>query len=722
MYKNPNLTPEERAKDLLSKMTIEEKFAQLHIHLKLNEVYEEFCKTGEFEVRGGTFGTPASQDTINKMQEYALTKTRLGIPILFAYEAIHGFMHPNATTFPQCGGIGGSFDVEAVGEMADIIGMETRAAGIRQVYAPNVDISRDPRWGRVHENYGEDPYLNGEMGAAYVKNLQKHNVAATAKHFVAYGIPEGGINLSPSHVGEREIREVMLEPFQRCIDEGVMSVMPSYAEIDGEPVHGSTKWLQDILRKEMGFDGAIVSDYAGIDMMCYFHNVAEKHEDAGRRALIAGVDIEAPDVYGYNDALKEQIEKGEFDIKYLDEAVYNVLLLKFRLGLFEDPYTIPENFNKMHSEKATELCRRIEEESILLLENDGILPLDEKKVGKVAVIGNNAKDSYMGGYTVINDRRVDFYDGIVNRLGKENVLYSMGCGPIQYTDKMIAEAVETAKQADTVLLVLGDCSSTGGGVAGEEEVGKHVTCGEGYDVTDLGFMPSQKKLFDAITALGKPTVLVLYGGRPFAIMEEVKKVNAFMFCFGAGDQSGNAFANLIFGDKSPSAKLSMSFPQSVGHIPCYYNYKTSARGRFYWRHGSVENPGRDYVISTPDPWYPFGYGLSYTKLEYSNLTAEKLGEGKIKATVDIENKGDFDIFESVLLFVKAHKCPTTPFIKKLRKFKKVNIKKGEKVTVEFVLDSKDFTYIDNDYKTQILEAKHALMVEDLVCDIEYEAK
>ena len=419
MYKNPNLSPEERAKDLLSKMTLDEKFAQLHIHLKLNDVYDEFCKTGKFEVRGGTFSTPKSQDTINKLQDYAINKTRLGIPMLFAYEAVHGFIHPKATAFPQCAGIGGSFDLEAFGQMADIIGREVRAAGIRQVYAPNVDISREPRWGRVHENFGEDPYLAGEMGAVYVKNVQKHNVAATAKHFIAYGVPEGGINLAPAHIGEREIREVMLEPFQKCIDAGVMSVMPSYGEIDGEPVHGSVKYLQDILRKEMGFDGAIVSDYSAIDMMHYFHNVGEEKVDVGRLALKAGVDIEAPDIYGYNDDLKKEIENGEFDIKYLDAAVYNVLLLKFRLGLFEDPYTIPEDYENLYSEEAQKLCLRLDEESILLLENDGILPLDEKKVGKVALIGNNVKESFTGGYTCRTDHRVDLYEGIVSRLGEE---------------------------------------------------------------------------------------------------------------------------------------------------------------------------------------------------------------------------------------------------------------------------------------------------------------
>ena len=306
---------------------------------------------------------------------------------------------------------------------------------------------------------------------------------------------------------------------------------------------------------------------------------------------------------------------------------------------------------------------------------------------------------------------------MVNRLGENRVLYAKGCNPISCTDEMISEAVKTAKKADVVFLVLGDQATVGGGIAGAAEKNREVTCGEGYDMHTLDLPPSQQKLFEEISKLGKSTVLVLYAGRPYAIPEYVKKVNAFMFSFGGGEQSGNAFCNLIFGDKSPSAKLSVSFPKSVGHLPCYYNYKPSARGSLYQKHGSIENPGRDYVLSSPNAWYPFGYGLSYTTLDYSNLTA-KCADGKVFVTVDIENTGKYDIFESVLLFVKALYAPVTPFVKRLRSFKKVYIKAGEKVTVDFTLDDGDFTYVDLDCKTVKLPGKYKILIDKLDRDIE----
>lgn len=709
----------DKAKEILSKMTLDDKILQMSIYGNLNKAYDEYLQNGKIELRAGTFHNPIEEKNLNELQDYCLNKTKLGIPLMPATESLHGVQDKDATVFPQCAGLGCSFDRESVFEMADIIGNEARAKGIRQVYAPCVDIPRDPRWGRLQESYGEDPYLVGEMGAQYVKGIQKHNVAACAKHFIAYGVPEGGINLAPTHMGEREMREVTLEPFKKLIDAGVMSIMPAYNEIDGEPVHGSVKYLRSLLRDELGFDGVVVSDYGAVQMLHTFQKVAGDDLEAGKLAINAGVDIEAPYLFGYGEKFKAAVLKGEIDEKLIDEAVLNILVLKLKLGLFENPYTDHERIKQMHSEKAVDLALRLDEESILLLENDGILPLDEKKIGKVAVIGNNGKESSPGDYIDLTENCVDFYSGMVNRLGEERVLYAKGCNPISYTEEMITKAVETAKQADVVFLVLGDQAAVGGGVAGAAEKNKEITCGEGYDMHTLDLPPSQRRLFDEITKLNKPTILVLYAGRPYTLEQDINKVNAFMFSFGGGEQSGNAFANLIFGDKSPSAKLSVSFPKSVGHIPCYYNYKPSARGTLYGRHGSVENPGRDYVLSSPNAWYPFGYGLSYTKLEYSNLTAEKLENGKVKVKVEVENTGDYDIYESVLLFVKALYAPVTPFVKRLRNFTKVYLKAGEKKTVEFTLTEEDFTYVDLNFKTTVLYGKHKILIDKLECDLEY---
>lgn len=716
MYRDPTIAPELRAKDLLSQMTLEEKFQQMGIYVNVNEA-AELVDTGELEPRFGTFSPPKDTETVKRIQDYCLHKTRLGIPMLIAFEGQRGLVHPDATVFPQCAGIGGSFNRELVAQMGDTIGKEAATMGIRQLYAPNVDIPRDPRWGRMQEGYGEDPYLTGEMGSLYVKGVQEHNVAATVKHFIAYGVPEGGINLATVHMGEREMREVTLEPFIKCFRAGALSVMPAYNELDGEPIHGSKRILQDLLRDELGFDGAVISDYGAIRQLHTLQRVAPDALTAGKMAIEAGVDVEAPYYVGYGEEFQEAVRKGEIDEALIDRAVLNLLTLKFRLGLFEDPYACVNG--ALRTPNAVSLTRKLEEESILLLENDGILPLNENTCGKVAVIGNNAKDSFLGDYMEFCDGCISFYEGMVNRLGADRVLYAKGCNPISATDAMIEEAVAVAQKADTVFLVLGDSAIAGGGEGGAEaEPIKEVTCAEGYDMHDLNFPPSQRRLFDAITALGKKVILVLYAGRPYTLEQDIHKVNAFMFSWGGGEQSGNAFANLIFGDRSPSAKLAISFPKSVGHIPCYYNYKPSARGRAYKKHGSIENPGRDYVLSSPNAWYPFGYGLSYTKVAYSDLTAKTLENGNVQVSVTVENVGNYHIDESVLLFLQTLYAPITPFVKRLRNFEKVHLAKGEKKCVSFTLTDEDFTYVDVNYKTVKLPGKYKIMIEDLELEID----
>lgn len=723
-YKDKNLSPEERAEDLLSRMTLDEKLLQISFSSTVERLKDEIEKTGKYTPCYGTFHLPPDVNLVKVFQDYAINNTRLGIPLIMNGEALHGLVNarglandPQCTVFPQCLGLGCSFNPENVQKMGEIIGKEARAWGMRQVYAPNVDIPRDPRWGRTQENFGEDPYLTGKMGAAYVRGVQSQGVATTVKHYLAYGVPEGGINIAPAHIGEREIREVMLEPFEECIKAGTMAIMPSYNEVDGDPIHGSIKYMREILRDELGFDGVTVSDYGAIRMLNDLHFVASTKAEAGKLALEAGIDVEAPWPEGYNEEFRQGLENGDIDMALLDEAVLRILKLKFRLGLFEDPYPQYEKLSEVHSPEAVELALKMDEESILLLENDGILPLDEKKVGKVAVIGNNACPTFMGDYTAGNKHYVDFLSGIENRLGKENVLYARGCNPVTVNDEMIDKAVETAKKADTVFLVLGACAGEGGGVPGQEqEVKKEITDSEGYDLTTLDLLPSQRRLFDAVTALGKPCVLVMYSGRPQTLKEDVKKVNALLYSFGGGEQTGNAMANLIFGDKTPSAKLAISFPNETGSIPCYYNYKYSARG-FYKCPGTAEEPGQDYVTCSPDAWHSFGYGLSYTKLNYSNLKAEVLDNKEVAVSVDIENVGNYDICENVLVFIRTMYAPTTPFVKKLRAFKKVDIAIGEKVTVNFTLTPDDFTYIGLDMKKAYATGVQKIMIEDLECEI-----
>ncbi len=720
MYRDVNLSSEQRANELLKLMTIDEKIDQMLFMGEIHKYYSRLTNGEDVKLRGGISGELSKvddEDCLDKVCKYIVENSRLGIPVLYGTECLHGVYHPKATVFPQSAGLGCSFNRENIYKMAEILGMEARAVGIRQVMAPDVDVARDPRWGRMQETYGEDTYLVGEYGAQYVKGVQKNKVATTVKHYIAYGFPECGINLSPAHVGEREIREVMLEPFKKCVDAGTMMVMPSYNEVDGEPVHASEKLLRTILRDELGFEGAVISDWGAVYMLDSYQKVADGALAAGKMALKAGVDIEAPGEYGYADEFRNAAKNGEIDINLIDEAVLRILKIKFELGLFENFGSDAELKKQMHSDKAIQLSREMDEESILLLKNDGILPLNENKIGKVAVIGNNAKDTFLGDYVRRTSSCVSFYDGMVNRLGEDRVLYSKGCNPITCTDEMIDDAVRTAMKADVVMLVLGDKATEGGGIGGKAAEKKEVTKGEGYDTHDLNLLPSQRRLFDEVIKLGKPTILIVYGGSPFTLEKDVEKVNGFMFSFGGGEQSGNAFANLIFGDKTPSAKLAISFPKSTGHIPCYYNHKVSARGSFYKRPGSETEPGRDYVLASPEAWLPFGFGLTYTTVEYSDLICEVLEDGRVAVSVCVENKGDYEINESVLLFVKAHRCPISPFIKRLREFSKVMLKPGDRKTVNFMLDDEDFSYIDHNMKTAKNYGKHTIMIDNLSCEI-----
>ncbi len=720
MYKNTNLSSSERAADLLSKMTIDEKLDQIIFYRLIHEIKEELDSGADLPSRCGTFGNfykLTSEEIIN-VEKHFINNTRLGIPILLAFESLHGLVNPNATVFPQCAGLGGTFDRELIYKMAQIIGRECKTMGVHQVFAPNVDIPRDPRWGRTQETYGEDPYLVGEMGANYVTGIQENGVAATAKHYVAYGIPEGGINLSAVHVGEREIREVYLEPFKKCIDAGVKSIMPAYNEVDGIPVHASKKLLRDILRDELGFKGTTIADWGAVEMLINFHHTAPDHCTAGKVAIEAGLDIEAPKPIGYDEDFRNAVKDGKIDINLIDDAVLRVLTLKFDLGLFENPFPHDELRPLLHNEDAKKLSLELDEKSIVLLKNDGILPLNENKIGKVAVIGNNAKQSFLGDYVERTRNCVDFYDGMVERLGEDRVLYAEGCGPLLGDDEMIDQAVEQAKKADTVFLVLGDRAERGGGEQNSGGfVNNQISCSEGYDISDLSLPSAQQKLFDAIIKLKKPTILIMYTGRQYAFVNEVDKVNGCMLSWGGGEQNGIAFANLIFGDKSPSAKLTFSFPQSTGHIPCYYNHKVSARGSWYKKPGNPSEPGMDYVLSSPEAWLPFGYGLSYTTVNYSDLVARVESNGKVSVSVNVENTGKYEIDESVLLFVKMLYCPVTPFVKKLRNFEKVNLKPGEKKTVILTLTEDDFTYIDENMNTAVNHGKHILQIDKLECSI-----
>ena len=727
-YQNPQLSVQARVDDLLSRMTLEEKFQQLRlVSLKEADISALPFRTDFLEPLANRLGSVycphhIPPENLRKMQDWIMAHSRWGIPAAVHGESLHGAMAENCTCFPQAVGLGATFDPALLTEIVTQIGKEARANGVTMTYAPNVDLSRDPRWGRVEENYGEDPYLTSVMGVAYVKALQAQGVSACPKHYIAHGSPEGGINLAPVHAGEREFYETMAVPFEKVVREGkTEGIMPAYSEWDGEPIHASRRLLTGLLREKWGFTGQVVSDYAAVSMLHTFQKVAPDATTAGRMALSAGVDVEAPNLFGFGEGLMEAVRKGAVAEALVDTAVARVLKHKFEKGLFENPYADEAAQKENRSAAALALARRAASDSCVLLKNEGILPLSDS-VGKVAVIGPNADSPQPGDYTVpaAIGRTVTLRNALEDRLGKERVLFSKGCSTAYGTDEQLAHAVDTAKQADVAIVVVGDNSNSFGGVGWAEDGdgSDAYTCGEGFDVHDLDLPGRQQQLLQAVYATGTPTVLVMVSGRPHSILWADAHVPAILQAWYPGEQGGHGVADVLFGDADPGGRLPISFPRSVGHIPCFYNHKVSARG-FYKKRGSAQKSGRDYVFDTPDALYPFGYGLSYTTFAYHDLSVPEKGktDGEITVSVTVENTGSRRGAEVVQLYVTDRFCRITPFVKQLRGFQKLWLEPGEKKTVAFTLGFEDFAFINENMEREVEPGEFIIRVGGLEASV-----
>jgi len=723
-YQDPNLDVETRIADLLSRMTLEEKFTQM----RLFRLKKEFANTSPVDTSvleankhrmGALYNTiSVSPENIRTIQDWIISNSRLGIPAAIHGESLHGYMHENATVFPQAVGLGATFNRDLMTQVVTQIGKEARAYGTHMTYAPNIDLSRDPRWGRVEENYGEDPYLTAEMGVAYVKALQAQGVAACPKHYIAHGSPEGGINLAPVHAGEREFRETMMIPFQKVFMDGkAMGVMPAYSEWDGEPVHASRKLLTDLLRDEFGFKGQAVSDYGAIQMLHTFHRVAPTPKDAGKMALYAGVDMEAPNLFGFGPELEEAVRAGEVPMEWVDLAVSRILRHKFELGLFENPYPNEEAIEINRNAEALALTRQAARESFVLLKNeDHLLPLSDN-INRIAVIGPSADVAQLGDYTVREamDHAVTLKQALEERLGKDRVLFAQGCTTGGGTDEQLAEAIEAAKAADAVILVMGDNSNSYAGIGwGNIEANGKITytCGEGFDMHTLNLPGRQEELIESVYAVGKPVILVMESGRPYAIRWAKEHIPAIVQAWYPGEQGGYALAEVLFGDVSPSGRLPISFPKSEGHIPAFYNHKVSARG-YYKQPGTPDNPGRDYVFDSPDALFPFGYGLSYTTFTYSGLTANH-GSDWTDATVSVtvKNTGDMAGYEVVQLYVTDCFCRIAPYVRRLRGFQKIWLEPGEEKEVTFQLSFEDFAFVNEKMELEVEPGEFLIRVGD----------
>lgn len=703
-YKDPNASIDERVEDLLGRMTLEEKIAQMNMN-------------GMGEYRQLPHGAGVVESPFISVQEiarmssetkrYARENTRLGIPPIQIGECLHGQLAMGATIFPQAIAQGSTWNPALVERMASIIALEASASGVDQALSPLFDLAREPRYGRTEECYGEDPYLVARMGVAFVEGMQGkaeytrvHGIApgklmCTAKHFAGYSVPAGGINLAPSSLGEREMRTLHLYPFEKVVREAnVCAVMPSYNEVDGMPAHSNRWLLTDVLRGEWGFGGYVFTDYGGLSHLYNFHHVAADASEAAVMGINAGVDLEAarPDAYA---RLSDLVKAGKVKEEQIDAAVRRILRAKFMAGLFDKPYPDPERLSEVvHRPEHVALALEVAQESAVLLKNDStLLPLDASKLKSLAVIGPNADQVQYGDYIYTRDNRsgVTILQGLRDRLGSRvQINYAKGCNITGSDRSGIAAAVEAASKSDVAVVVLGETSvilsGLGWGVGlGENEPRDPFVSGEGYDLTSLDPPGVQRELLQAVCATGKPVVLVMVHGRPWSIDWEKDHVPAILEAWYPGEQGGNAIAGILLGDVNPSGRLNCSVPRSVGHLPVTYDYKPSARG-INREPGTPEKPGRDYVFSSPAPLFAFGHGLSYTTFEYSDLKIDNNASAKtVKVSVNVRNTGSRDGKEVVQLYVNDRVSSVTTPQKMLKGFDKIELKTGEQKTVTFDL-------------------------------------
>ncbi len=758
-YKNKALPVEQRVEDLLSRMTLEEKVGQTlcllgwdsyDIGARSKEqgtrgkvsVSEKFKKEVDTQHVGMYWGTyradPWTRKTLangltpelaaltgNAIQRYALEKTRLGIPVFLAEEAPHGHMAIGTTVFPTGIGMAATFDTDLMTEIGATIGKEIRLQGGHISYGPILDIARDPRWSRVEETLGEDPVLTAEMGAAMVRGLgggdltKPYSTIATLKHFLAYGATEGGQNGNPTFMGMRDLTETFLPPFKKVTDAGALSVMTSYNSMDGIPCTSNRYLLTDVLKKQWGFRGFVVSDLYSIDGIWETHHVAPTLLDAGVMAAKAGVEVDLGGKAFYE--LIDAVRQGKIAESIVDDAVRKVLRLKFEMGLFDNPYVDPAMARKeVHNADAIGLALRAARESITLLKNDNkVLPLSKNI--RVAVVGPNADNRYnqLGDYTAPQpDETIKtVLGGIRSKLPASQVEYVRGCAIRDTTESNIPEAVSAARRADVVVAVVGGSSArdfkteykeTGAAITDSKTI-SDMECGEGFDRATLGLLGRQNQLLEALKSTGKPLVVVYVEGRPMEKNWADENADALLTAYYPGEQGGNAVADVLFGDYNPAGRLSVSVPRSVGQLPVYYNKK---------------NPyGHDYVETPITPLYAFGYGLSYTTFEYTNLEVSPSGDGKgASVSFTLTNTGDRDGEEVAQLYLRDEVASVVQPNRQLKKFCRIMLKKGESQKISFTLNEDDLAVVTSDLQRVVEPGEFTVMVGSASNNIKLEKK
>lgn len=754
LYKQAAVPIEYRVKDLLGRMTIEEKVGQLCCPLG----WEMYTKTGKNEVTVselykkkmaeapvGSFwavlrADPWTQKTLetglspelsakalNALQKYAVEETRLGIPVLFAEECPHGHMAIGTTVFPTALSAASTWNEGLMLKMGEAIALEARLQGANIGYGPVLDVAREPRWSRMEETFGEDPVLTTIMGVAMMKGMQgkvqndgKH-LYATLKHFAAYGVPESGHNGSRANCGMRQLLSEYLPPFRKAVKEGAGTLMTSYNAIDGVPCTANKELLTDVLRNQWGFKGFVYSDLISIEGIVGMR-AAKDNKEAAVKALKAGLDMDlGGNAFGKN--LKKAYEEGLITMADLDRAVGNVLRLKFQMGLFENPYVSPELAKKLvHSKEHKELARQVAREGVVLLKNEGVLPLS-KHIGHLAVIGPNADEMYnqLGDYTApqVREEVATVLDGIRAAVSESTrVTYVKGCAVRDTTATDIPAAVAAAQKADAVVLVVGGSSardfktkyiSTGAATVSEDaKTLPDMDCGEGFDRSSLRLLGDQEKLISAVASTGKPLVVVYIQGRTMNMNLAAEKAQALLTAWYPGEQGGMGIADILFGDYSPAGRLPVSVPRSEGQLPVFYSQGTQ----------------RDYVESKGTPLYAFGYGLSYTRFTYSGLELQKGTEMETLQTVacTVTNTGNRDGEEVVQLYIgdKVASVSQPPLL--LKAFQRVFLKKGESRQVIFHLKKDDLAIYDSEMNYVVEPGEFKVMVGAASNDIRLEGE
>lgn len=738
-YKDPSFSIDVRLSDLLSRMTLEEKVGQLLCSLGW-EMYEihgnEVCPSGKFKqlIKERNVGMlwatyradPWTKKTLanglnpemaakagNALQKYVMENTRLGIPMFLAEEAPHGHMAIGATVFPTGIGMAATWSPELVKEVGQVIAKEIRSQGGHISYGPVLDLTRDPRWSRVEETFGEDPVLSGTLGASMVDGLgggnlsQKYATIATLKHFLAYAVPEGGQNGNYASVGIRDLHQNFLPPFRKAIDAGALSVMTSYNSIDGIPCTSNHYLLTQLLRNEWKFRGFVVSDLYSIEGIHESHFVAPTKENAAIQSVMAGVDVDlGGDAY---TNLCHAVQSGQMDKAVIDTAVCRVLRMKFEMGLFEHPYVDPKIAAKtVRRKEHIELARKIAQSSITLLKNENsILPLS-KMINKVAVIGPNADNRYnmLGDYTAPQeDSNVKtVLDGIITKLSPSRVEYVRGCAIRDTTVNEIEQAIEAARRSEVVIVVVGGSSArdfktsykeTGAAVAEEGSV-SDMECGEGFDRASLSLLGRQQELLESLQKTGKPLIVVYIEGRPLEKNWASEYADALLTAYYPGQEGGNAIADVLFGDYNPSGRLPISVPRSVGQIPVYYNQKAPRN--------------HDYVEVSSSPLYSFGYGMSYTTFEYSDLQVVQKSARCFEVSFKVKNTGKYDGEEVSQLYMRDEYASVVQPMKQLKHFERFHLKKGEEKKVTFVLTEEDFFLVNYTLKKVVESGNFHLMI------------